>query len=51
MFTQRTTIGLDVHARSVRAAALDTVTGEVCEARLATEVGLVVRGLSDIHIV
>ncbi len=35
MFTERTAIGLDVHARSVRAAAIDTVTGEVLEARLS----------------
>lgn len=34
MFDQRTAIGLDVHARSVRAAALDTSTGELVEARL-----------------
>lgn len=31
MFTERTSIGLDVHARSVRAAAIDTVTGELVE--------------------
>ncbi|WP_194383122.1 IS110 family transposase [Microbacterium luteum] len=34
MFNERTAIGLDVHARSVRAAAIDTLTGEVIEARL-----------------
>ncbi|GAB3611656.1 IS110 family transposase [Humibacter ginsengiterrae] len=34
MFDQRTAIGLDVHARSVRAAALDTSTGEVIEVKL-----------------
>ena len=34
MFNERTTIGLDVHARSVRAAALDTMTGELVETRL-----------------
>jgi len=34
VFNERTTIGLDVHARSVRAAAIDTVTGEVVQARL-----------------
>lgn len=45
VFNERTAIGLDVHARSVRAAALDTVTGELCEARLAMEVGLVVNWL------
>lgn len=34
MFNQRTAIGLDVHARSVRATAIDTITGEVIEAKL-----------------
>ena len=29
MFTERTSVGLDVHARSVAAAAIDGVTGEV----------------------
>ncbi|MHB8188475.1 MAG: hypothetical protein ACYDDU_20880 [Dermatophilaceae bacterium] len=29
MFTERTSVGLDVHARSVVAAAIDGVTGEV----------------------
>lgn len=42
VFTERTSIGLDVHARSVRAAALDTVTGELREARLAGSIGEVV---------
>jgi len=31
VFIERTSLGLDVHARSVRAAAIDTVTGEVLE--------------------
>lgn len=31
MFVHRTSVGLDVHARSVRAAVIDTVTGEVFE--------------------
>lgn len=31
MFVERTSVGLDVHARSVRAAVIDTVTGEVIE--------------------
>jgi len=39
VFTERTTIGLDVHARSVRAAALDTVTGELREAKLGGGTG------------
>lgn len=34
MFTERTSVGLDVHARSVAAAAIDGVTGEVVKARL-----------------
>ena len=29
VFNERTAIGLDVHARSVRAAAIDSLTGEV----------------------
>lgn len=34
MFTERTSVGLDVHARSVAAAAIDGVTGEVFQVRL-----------------
>ena len=34
MFIERTSVGLDVHARSVVAAAVDGVTGEVFRARL-----------------
>ena len=34
MFTERTSVGLDVHARSVAAAAIDGVTGELVQARL-----------------
>jgi transposase len=34
VFTERMSVGLDVHARSVVAAALDGVTGEVFRARL-----------------
>lgn len=34
MFTERTSVGLDVHARSVAAAAIDGTTGEVFRARL-----------------
>ena len=34
MFTERTSVGLDVHARSVVASATDTATGELFEARL-----------------
>lgn len=34
MFTARTSVGLDVHARSVSAAAIDSVSGHVHRARL-----------------
>jgi transposase len=34
MFTERTSVGLDVHVRSVAAAAIDGVTGELIRARL-----------------
>ena len=34
MFTERTSVGLDVHARSVVAAAIDSVTGELIQTRL-----------------
>jgi hypothetical protein len=32
---ERTSVGLDVHARSVAAAAIDGVTGELVQARLS----------------
>ncbi|WP_067442096.1 IS110 family RNA-guided transposase [Nocardioides jensenii] len=35
MFTERTSVGLDVHARSVAAAAIDGVTGELIQTRLS----------------
>jgi len=34
VFTERTSVGLDVHARSVAAAAIDGVTGELFQAKL-----------------
>jgi transposase len=34
VFIERTSVGLDVHARSVAAAAIDGVTGELVQARL-----------------
>ena len=34
VFSERTSVGLDVHARSVAAAAIDGRTGEVVKARL-----------------
>ena len=38
MFTERTSVGLDVHARSVVAAAIDGDTGELIQRRLGTSV-------------
>ena len=38
MFTERTSLGLDVHARSVRAAGIDMVTGEVVQRALPAPV-------------
>lgn len=52
MFDQRTAIGLDVHARSVRAAALDASTGELIEAKLPPGSGAValwVAGIAERH--
>jgi transposase len=37
VFSERTSVGLDVHARSVVAAAIDGVTGEVFKARLTPD--------------
>ena len=34
MFTERTSVGFDVHARSVAAAAIDGVTGELVQTKL-----------------
>lgn len=48
MFTERTSVGLDVHARSVVAVAIDGVTGEVSRARLTpqhAEISGWIRGL------
>jgi len=39
VFTERTSVGLDVHARSVAAAAIDSVTGEVIQAKLTPDYG------------
>ncbi len=48
MFNERTAIGLDVHARSVRASALDTSTGELMEARLPSDSDAVVGWVAGI---
>lgn len=48
MFVERTSVGLDVHARSVAAAAIDTVTGEFFKSTLRPKPEVVidwVRGL------
>lgn len=42
MFSERTSVGLDVHARSVVAAAIDGVTGEVFKQRLVPAAGVVI---------
>jgi len=39
VFTERTSVGLDVHARSVAAAAIDSITGEVVQAKLTPDYG------------
>jgi transposase len=43
VFIERTSVGLDVHARSVVAAAIDGVTGEVFRARLTPDYGEITR--------
>ena len=41
VFTERTSVGLDVHARSIVGCGLDTVTGEVLQARLVPDAAAV----------
>ena len=48
MFTERTSVGLDVHARSVAAAGLDTVTGQVWEHRLRPDPSAVRAWLAEL---
>ena len=48
MFTERTSVGLDVHARSVAAAAIDGVTGELVQAKLTPSHQHVRSWLSDL---
>jgi len=45
---QRTSVGLDVHARSVVACALDGDTGELLERRLTPDHGEIVAWLADL---
>lgn len=51
MFIERTSLGLDVHARSVRAAAIDTLTGEVIERTLSPRIEHVVGFVQDLALV
>ncbi len=48
MFTERTSVGLDVHARSVAAAAIDGVTGEVFKARMVPAPEVVIRWVESL---
>ena len=48
MFTERTSVGLDVHARSVVAAAIDGVTGELIRSRLTPSHEHIRSWLSDL---
>jgi transposase len=48
VFTERTSVGLDVHARSVAAAGLDTVTGEVRERQLRPDIRAVLSWLTEL---
>lgn len=52
MFTERTSLGLDVHARSVIAAAIDCSTGELIEKALPNDLVMIsefVEGLARDH--
>lgn len=48
MFSERTSVGLDVHARSVAAAGLDTVTGQVWEHRLRPDSAAIKAWLAEL---
>jgi len=48
VFIERTSLGLDVHARSVRAAAIDTATGEVIERTLAPDTAAVLGFVTEL---
>jgi transposase len=48
VFTERTSVGLDVHARSVAAAAIDGVTGKVIQARLTASFDHIQSWLNDL---
>ena len=48
MFTERTSVGLDVHARSVVVAAIDGVTGELFRSRLTPSYQHICSWLGDL---
>jgi transposase len=48
VFSERTSVGLDVHARSVAAAAIDGVTGELFQARLTPSHGHIRSWVEDL---
>ena len=48
MFTERTSVGLDVHARSIVAAGIDGVTGELFKRRLVPQSEVVVDWLAGL---
>ena len=48
MFSERTRIGLEVHARSVVAHAMDTTTGEIFRARLCLDPAEVTRWITQL---
>ncbi len=50
MFIERTSVGLDVHARSVRAAAIDTVTGELVERTVSPVTAQVVAFVEELAV-
>lgn len=48
MFTERRSVGLDVHVRSVAAAAIDGVTGELVQTRLTPSHGHILSWLTKV---
>jgi transposase len=48
VFTERTSVGLDVHARSVAAAAIDGVTGQLVRSRLTPSFDHIRSWLTDL---
>ncbi len=48
MFNERTSVGLDAHARSILACALDTVTGQILQRRLVPSVDAVLDWLGEL---